>query len=410
MRQKLYVATTGCMGLRLETGAVVRYLEKLGYELVSDVEEADIIIISTCGVTDLKEKQSLELVEDIMRKKKGIVYLMGCGHIINEEAYSRFDAIKLKDIYDVERLFPSRYRVLSEYGDEFRTFSYIPPYSTEKKLKAKIMFRDLLEHLFGEKVSEWYQYSTQELEFSHEKRPSYRIIISRGCMFRCSYCAVWKARNGGKYTSIPVKDIIKEFERGKSLGYRKFILVGDELGGYGLDIGTTFVDLLGELKDRGKGVKIGIRYMEPIFFIKYFDELKDLLKEDVFYFCVPIQSGSKRILRLMNRHYCPDEVKELLKDLRKSYEGILITHLMVGFPSETDEDFKKSVEFVKEIEFDNVVYQPFSLRPGTKAVEIVRKYGLVDREIVRKRIRTLDFIVTIKKLRRLGKVIANSLL
>jgi len=403
---KMYVRTTGCLGLRLETGMVVRYLERIGYEIVKDPEEADLILVSTCGVTETKERQSLELLESLSKYKKEII-LFGCGHIINPEAYSKFNVKKLEDIYDFERLFPSKYKLFDGYGEEDRTFEYIPPYSSSKKIKAKIFFRELLRKLFNDKVAEWYQYSTPELEFSFEKEKSYRIIISRGCPFRCSYCAVWRARNNGKYKSISIEEVLKEYERGISLGYKKFLLVGDELGSYGIDrkFEFTIIDLLDKLLQRS-GTRIGIRYIEPHFLIKYFDEWKRILRSGrIFYFCVPMQSASKRILKLMNRHYDPETVREMLKEIRRIYDGVLITHIMIGFPSETEKDFEESLEFVKEVEFDNVVFQPFSLRPKTKAEEIVKKYGFVDRKEVKRRIRKMDLQVRKNKIKRFLKIV-----
>jgi tRNA A37 methylthiotransferase MiaB len=180
-----------------------------------------------------------------------------------------------------------------------------------------------------------------------------------------------------KFHSHPQKEIIENFKNGLNAGYKNFALIAGDIGCYGVDIGTSLPKLLEELFKVEGDYKIALIDLNVQWLLKYYSELLTILKsnsEKISTVILPIQSGSDKILNLMNRHYAIDDVKRCISDLKKSIPEILIeTHVVVGFPGETTDDFSKSIQLVKEIQFSKVLVYKYEERPGTLAVNLPKK-------------------------------------
>jgi MiaB/RimO family radical SAM methylthiotransferase len=208
---------------------------------------------------------------------------------------------------------------------------------------------------------------------SKEIKGLYYLRISRGCLSNCSYCAIRFAI--GPLKSKPINECIKEFKKGLDAGYKKFIIVADDLGAYGQDINTDFPTLLNELLKIEGEYEIELEESHPRWIVKYFDDLKKIISNHgIKKICIPIQSGSSRILKLMNRYSDVEKIKDMLIKLKTTDSDIIIgTNFMVGFPTEEIKDFKNTIKLLKDVKFDYGAVFPFSCKTGTPAENIEPK-------------------------------------
>jgi tRNA A37 methylthiotransferase MiaB len=212
-----------------------------------------------------------------------------------------------------------------------------------------------------------------------EKQDSYYISISEGCLGNCSYCSVKKAV--GDLQSKPLSKCIEEFKKGLNLGYKNFILLAEDHGAYGKDINSDFPTLLDEfLKIKGN-YEIDIGLIHPVWFVKYAEEFQKLLSgNNIKKICIPVQSGSNRILNLMNRYSNVEKIIETFNNLKKVNPSLIIgVHFIVGFPTETLEDFEKTLNLLSNCNFNYGAFYPFSIENGCEAENI--KPQLKNKEI-----------------------------
>jgi tRNA A37 methylthiotransferase MiaB len=182
------------------------------------------------------------------------------------------------------------------------------------------------------------------------------IWVSNGCPNKCSFCAERKVI--GELQSRPVAEIVHEYSRMLDEGRRHFEFIGDDVGSYGLDIHSSFPELVESLNrtDAGIPVQWVIKHLHPKFIIKYQDQLIDIarsgkLKEIICCF----QTGSNRLLDLMNRQHSIEEVIDTLRRFRQVLPEIkLATNIIVGFPTETEEEFQQTLDVFDEVFFDRV--------------------------------------------------------
>lgn len=211
---------------------------------------------------------------------------------------------------------------------------------------------------------------------------SYYIKVATGCFGKCTYCAIRKAR--GTLRSRKLDEIHREFKDGLSQGFKYFNLLATELGAYGREQNLTLVDLLSLLTKEKGNYRLGLRNIHPSYLIEMFDELKPFFESDKIWFLLsPVESGSNRILKLMRREYEVEDYKARIKIINKNYPKIILrTQIMVGFPTETKEDFAKSMDLISELAFDWIEVYRFSRRKTTVADKME---GQIDDEIKYKR-------------------------
>jgi len=215
----------------------------------------------------------------------------------------------------------------------------------------------------------------------------FKIRVSHGCCFQCSYCAIRFAI--GKLRSRPLEEIINEFKEGLKNGHKKILPVCGDLGSYGIDIGLSIYDLLKGIFQYPGDYKVLLNDFNIYWLLKDFDRLKYLLKSNqdkIDWILLPIQSGSDKILKQMNRGQYPVELmKKNLTELRKEIPSLeLKTHILVGFPGETSKDFQESLNLIKEIKFNEVCFFKYADLPNTisscmpdKVSEIIKQIRFV---------------------------------
>jgi threonylcarbamoyladenosine tRNA methylthiotransferase MtaB len=203
--------------------------------------------------------------------------------------------------------------------------------------------------------------------------PAYYLRISWGCLANCAYCAIKKGVE--PHHSKAFDQCIKEFQKGLKEGYKKFHITGDNVTFYGVDIGSSFIELLDEITSTPGDFQIFIQHISGGWITKHVDDFERILKRNkIRNMSVAIQSGSGHVLKLMNRYSDAEKMKQVLSRLRKNHPEIIFNSLyIVGFPAESEEDFHDTLSFIKIIDFTDGNIFSFSLKTGTKAEEIEPK-------------------------------------
>lgn len=308
---------------------ICTFLETNGYTLVNKLVKADAIIFNTCAVTQNVEDDCLSVINFYRKKYSGrkqiIVY--GCLPKINER-FSKIPDVVCIGPYDIDK------------------FNYIFSHEIPiQKIRNNIINRRFLTN-FNKELCE------------------YTIMISQGCVSNCSYCVIKKAK--GIVNSKSVHKIIVEVREGVLKGYRHIRLIADDCGCYGVDIKTNFGNLIKQICILQEKFSLFIHYLEPGEFIKYFDEIKQaVIRGRIYHINIPIQTGSQRILKLMNRHYNIFEVIKKVRELKRYPYIHLATDIMMGFSTETTAELNKSLEY--SLAFDTVELFLYSPRKGTPA-------------------------------------------
>lgn len=340
---KIAFYTLGCKVNQYESQAMSELMSRNGYEIVQPTEKADVYVINSCTVTAESDRKTRQAVRKFKRNHPdGIVVLTGCM----PQAFPD-DAEKLEqaDIVIGNRNNDSLPEVLDRY------------------LQTKEKIINIESHKSGDK------FCGSPIS-GFERRTRAVVKIEDGCNRFCSYCIIPYAR--GRVRSKPLNELKKELSALSEAGFREIVLVGINLSAYGTDIGLTICDAV-ELASEMDFSRIRLGSLEPDHITN--EIIKRLAQTDKFcpQFHISLQSGCTKTLKAMNRHYTAEEYASLCEKLRKNFDGTTITtDIMVGFPTETESDFRESVEFAKKIGFEKVHVFPYSPREGTKAAKMVQ--------------------------------------
>ena len=338
---KIAFFTLGCKVNQYESQAMAERMVKCGFELVSPNDKADVYVINSCTVTAESDRKTRQTVRRFKRKNPdSIVVLTGCmPQAFPEDA----DALKEADI------------VLGN--------------------KNNIRLPELIERYFscGQRIIEIENHETGDKFIGDsisgfEGRTRAIVKIEDGCNRFCSYCIIPYSR--GRVRSKPIDELEAELRTLSDAGFIEIVLVGINLSSYGSDIGLSICDAV-ELAAGMNFERIRLGSLEPDHITD--DVIERLAKVDKFcpQFHISLQSGCDNTLKAMNRHYTSAEYKELCTKLRNSFdETTITTDIMVGFPTESEEDFEDNVNFAKEIGFEKVHVFPYSPREGTRAAKM----------------------------------------
>ncbi len=360
-------------------------LENLGYSETNDEKQADLILFNTCCIRDNAEKKAFGNIGAIKKLKKAkkslIIVVMGC--LAQEKG----------TVETIKEKYPYVDIVLGTNNLNMLDKAVTTVFNTKKK-QYLIDPNEKPDIIEDERV----------LRTSY---PNAWINITFGCNNFCTYCIVPYVR--GRERSRKMEDILKEFENLLKEGYKEITFLGQNVNSYGHDLqdGSTFAKLL-EAADKFDG-KYRIRFMTS-----HPKDLSDELIETMHssdkickQFHLPMQSGSNKILKEMNRHYTREDYLELVRKLRESVPDIgLSTDIIVGFPGESEEDFEDTLELIKECRFDSVFTFIYSKRTGTPAAEMDNQ---VDDETVKNRfdrlLKVVNEISNEKVNEKLGEVV-----
>jgi MiaB/RimO family radical SAM methylthiotransferase len=371
---KVFIYVIACEKRSLDANKIRKYLTENSYEIVTKPDNANIIIFVTCGFNNEVSEIALKQIKEFQKYDAELI-VAGCVPAIDKEELSKIfngKTITTKELDQIDRLFPENKIKFNNIDDVHSLLQNFDERSSPKifrKIKGYI-----LKILLG-KHSPFY--------ISFLQKSYYHITISGGCLGNCSYCAIKKGI--GPLKSKPLDQIIKEFKKGLDEGHKKFVTVADDTGAYGLDIGYNFSELFDELTKIQGDYEIFCGGPSPHWLVRYIDELEKILKrKKIIALQIAIQSGSSRILKLMHRYSNVKKIKAALTKIRKTYPDIPIiyTHVIIGFPTETEEDLQQTLQFIKEVKFHGGFIFRFSCKAGTLAEKLEQK--IPEKEISRR--------------------------
>jgi tRNA A37 methylthiotransferase MiaB len=393
MRSVCIAFANGCPRSRMETAKLFPYFEQNGWQINEHIEEADLVLVATCGVSECSEQKSLSLlsVADKKRKTDSKLIIIGCLAGIKEQQLNeQFHAtiippVKINDI-DLAINAKIKLKEVKEpnhIGSTFlkaqRCFGLLARFHAEFRPSWEFFYRIasvVMPSKSRQLIQEPYQHDV------------FGIRAAKGCNQECSYCAIRFAE--GPLVSKPLEKVIVEFEDGLRQGFKIFTLVAGDLGGYGQDIGTNIVELLTAILEHKADFKLHLKDFSPRWLVRYAPQLTTLFSQNtnrIGNIMLPIQSGSETILNAMKRGYSAAEARAALCGLRDTCDGILIsTHVIIGFPGETDQDVQDTLDLLNAVRFDRIDIYKYSDRPQTEASAMPNK---ISEKLQRKRVRRL---------------------
>lgn len=342
----------GCSKNLVDTEMTIGLFKKNNFKIVNNPEQADIIVINTCGFIESAKQEAINTILEMAEYKKNkCKYLIVMGCLVQRYKEELQEAIPEVDLF-------IKYK---EYDTIWEQIEKVIG-KNEKEESKNIAKEELLTNKC-------------DLEFSNRIISTGRnfayLRIAEGCSNRCTYCAIPYIR--GKFVSRKMEDILKEAQELVNEGYKEIIVIAQDTSKYGIDIygESKLAELLDKLsKIEGiKWIRFLYTYPESIT-----DELIKVVKENkkiCKYFDIPIQHISDTVLKRMNRKSNGESIRKLITKIRKEIPNVIIrTTVMVGFPGETKENFEELYEFVKWAKFDRLGAFTYSKEDGTPAEKL----------------------------------------
>lgn len=343
---KIYIKTFGCSLNQSDSELMAGLLAGAGYKLIENDKYADIVIINSCTVKGLAENKlfhELNKYKDnkklwLKNKSKKII-VAGCV----PQAEKGYLHNKLKD------------------------------YSIVGTSQITNIVKIVKETLKGKKIQLLNYEKNPRLNLPKLRKNRFIEIvpINEGCLSECTYCKTVQAR--GKLSSYSPKEIKQQIENAVNDGCKEIWITSQDTGVYGFDINTNIANLLHSILEIEGDYRIRIGMMNPLLLKKFIKELVEVYKnKNVFKFLhIPVQSGNNRLLKLMNRGYTVENFIEIIEIFRKEIPEItLSTDVIVGFPTESEEEFMDTYNLIKRIQPAVLNISKFWPRPNTKAATL----------------------------------------
>lgn len=364
---KFYIDFIGCEKRKLDAEKIIQfmlnnnYIHETEYE---NIDDASILFFVSCAFNSEFSKLSKEKAKKIIENKneKSIFILSGCLPEIEPEFLEKnnikyaFGPRKLEQIDNILR-FDIKMKDIPEQNISFFDNMDYPVPNPEYR-----------PHILEEYIA---------------AKNEYKIRVCWGCKSNCSYCVIKRSTKDLK--SKPLEEIKKEMVKGINLGYNKFFFTGGDLGSYGMDIGTNVVELL-KLITSFKNISLYLQEFNVQWIIKYKEEIQKLLIKNMnnynkIIINTPIQSGSNKILRDMNRPYNAEDVLKAIRVIRTCNPKIFFgSHFITGFPGESDEDHEQTKEFVDQLNLDFIMAFPYSEHPKARSAKFNNKVDQLTKE------------------------------
>ena len=340
---KIALESLGCSKNLVDAEIMMGILNRKGYKLVGDFEEADIILVNTCGFIESAKQESIQTILELAQLKETanlkLLIVTGC-------LAQRYSEELKQEIPEIDAIVGTG------------SYQQIDEIIANLEKENNIVSLNDIEFAYNEDLP---RYVTTPDYMAYLK-------IGEGCDNHCTYCIIPKLR--GKYRSRKIEDIVKEAKDLAAKGVKELVVIAQDTTKYGFDLygEVKLPELLEELAqiEGIKWIRIMYSYPESIT-----EELVKVMKKYdniCNYFDMPIQHASNRILKLMNRYTTKEDIRAKVEMIR-SYlpDATLRTTIIVGFPGETDEDFKEVIEFAKEIKFDRLGAFAYSREEDTAA-------------------------------------------
>lgn len=347
----------GCKVNSYEMDVMQQMLQQKGYEIVPFDEEADIYIINTCTVTNIADRKSRQMIHRARKcNPDAVVVAVGCyvqtagDSVVQDESVDiAIGNNRKKDIVSI----------IEEYLESAASEGTGPQEGKQRRYP-------LVERV---DINTPQEYEEMQLSRTAEHTRAY-IKIQDGCNQFCSYCIIPYAR--GRVRSRMEEDILREVERIVEAGYQEIVLTGIHISSYGIDRGgSELLQLLTKLHEIEGLKRIRLGSLEPRIITEEFVRQLSLMRKICPHFHLSLQSGCDTVLGRMNRHYTAGEYFQTTEILRKYYRNPAITtDVIVGFPGETEEEFRTTEDFVRKVDFYEMHIFKYSRRQGTRAASM----------------------------------------
>lgn len=364
MSLRYYTFTFGCQMNEHDSEVLNGFLEERGYEPESEIKKADLILINTCCIRTTAEEKVFGLLGRLRRQKTenpGLI-LVVCGCMPQQEGMAE----------KIKKRFP--------YVDLI--FGTHNIHQMPEMLERVLETREPSVEIWGGGGG-----ITEDLPVKRKKGVRAWVTIMYGCNNFCSYCVVPYVR--GRERSRRPEDVLAEVRALAGEGFKEVVLLGQNVNSYGkdLDVPVDFASLLEKIEDAGGIGRIRFMTSHPRDFTKRLINTIALSKKVCEHFHLPVQAGSNKILKKMNRGYTRESYLELVDEIRAAMPlASLTTDIMVGFPGEEEGDFDETLDLVQKACFDSAYTFVFNSRPGTPAAEMA---GQIPEAVKKARIETL---------------------
>lgn len=337
---KYIISTLGCKVNQYETQAMETLLQQHGHSPAEEGEQADAVIVNTCAVTAESGRKSRQTIRRLKEENpEAVLAVCGCYSQISQEEVAALGAQVIFGAAERKKLV--------EAVEE----------AVEKGLGCRCVDKPFQRRDFERLPSGAVAGRTRAM-----------LKIQDGCVNFCSYCIIPYTR--GRLRSLPIPEAVEETRRLAGLGYRELVLTGIEVASYGLDLpgrpGLT--DLVCAVAEAAGDMRIRLSSLEPTVVTEDFCRRLAAAKRLCRHFHLSLQSGCDRTLKAMNRKYDTAGFYRAVELLREHFPGCALTcDLIVGFPGETEQDHRETLEFIKKCAFESMHIFPYSRRPGTPA-------------------------------------------
>ena len=343
MNKKIAFITLGCKVNLYDTEAMAELFTEKGYEVVDFEEYADVYLINTCTVTNLGDKKSRQMIRRAKRiNPNSVVVATGCYAQVASEEVAKIEGIN----------------IVIGTKNRSEIVETVENYVAENGVVNNV------SDIMGEKEFEPLQISRLT------NRTRAYIKIQEGCNRYCTYCIIPYAR--GPIRSRKPEEVIEEVKKLAENGFKEVVLTGIHVASYGLDLGNiTLADIIEKVHSVNGIERIRFSSMEPLAIDDDFVARMAKLPKVCDHYHLSLQSGCNRTLKRMNRKYNAEQYAEACERLRNTFPNVAITtDIIVGFPDETEEDFKESLAFAEKMKLDKIHTFPYSPKKGTPAAKM----------------------------------------
>lgn len=378
MTNTFNIITLGCKVNQYESEAVEELFIKKGYEKVST--NADIYVINTCTVTNMSDRKSRQMISRARRDNpNAVVAVMGCYSQVKPEEVASIEGVDI---------------VLGSRNKE----------NVVEHCEDILQNKEAIDKIIAPSESKTFE----ELQISNQTEMTRAYLkIQDGCNMYCSYCLIPYAR--GNIVSRDIESIVEESKRLANNNFKEIVLTGIHVSSYGKDIDDelSLIDVIEAVAEVEGIERIRLSSMEPRHISLEFLERMKATKKACDHFHLSLQSGSDDILKAMNRKYDTVIYKQKVEEIRQVFLNAgITTDIIVGFPGETEENHKQTMEYAEEIKFSKMHLFKYSPREGTRAAKMSNQ---IDGKTKKNRLHDLEKIEEANRKEFLNKQIGKTL-